>query len=523
MKKSGESAADALNRIMAAMSNLSVIDKLNPSLIGLQLSDEEIADLLADKFAGLDQAVIDAERDLNDLLRRMAEQQSDGLDPVKILQEAMLGRLPSLLGQIASGSAASLDASALLNHALGLDGPSLRRSAIDSLNAQDYWGENYAGLGDRASRNAPGALIRNLFGRAQEIIDEVTQDEIDAARRRLEDARRLRDTTERTLTEEEIQAEIMRRRIEIMEDIQELAGGADQLAALQASYFEYAFSEAERAQMATDFASGKLADFNSSLGRTGESAIDSIGELRAYIETLDLTTEAGQAAYVEALRVVEWLKMLDGALGSLNPEIAAVFQTIQNALRQTEQARGVSEFERAMALRDLSRWANSGNLPNQDDLNRTLNILSRVTDQDFQTAAERDLAAAKQYAALLKLEQLGQDLLSPAAQQMDYLRRTAESAERQSDSLESIDRAVNSGRSLVLADEGPSARVMQSESTAALAEEVRQLRADLAQLTAAQMLPMRDLRDIFQRWEIDGLPPTREDEETQTIAVLQVA
>jgi hypothetical protein len=106
---------------------------------------------------------------------------------------------------------------------------------------------------------------------------------------------------------------------------------------------------------------------------------------------------------------------------------------------------------------------------------------------------------------------------------MDYLRRTAESAERQSDSLESIDRAVNSGRSLVLADEGPSARVMQSESTAALAEEVRQLRADLAQLTAAQMLPMRDLRDIFQRWEIDGLPPTREDEETQTIAVLQVA
>jgi hypothetical protein len=523
MKKAGESAADALNRIMTAMSNLSVTDKLNPSLLGLQLSDEDIADLLSDKFAGLDQAVIDAERDLNDLLRRMAEQQSDGLDPVKILQEAMLGRLPSLRGQIASGNAASLDASALLNQALGLDGPSLRRSAIDSLNAQDYWGENYAGLGDRASRNAPGALIRNLFGRAQEIIDEVTQDEIDAARRRLEDARRLRDTTERTLTEEEIQAEIMRRRIEIMEDIQELAGGADQLAALQASYFEYAFSEAERAQMATDFAAGKLNDFNSSLGRTGESAIDSIGELRAYIETLDLTTEAGQAAYVEALRVVEWLKMLDGALGSLNPEIAAVFQTIQNALRQTEQTRGVSEFERATALRDLSRWANSGNLPSQDDLNRTLNILSRVTDQDFKTAAERDIAAAKQYAALLKLEKLGQELLGPEEQQLDYLRRTAESAEQQAAHLESIDRAVNGDPSSMTVGGQGSPMADQAEAIGALSDEIRQLRSEMSQLTVAQMLPMRDLRDIFNRWEIDGLPPTREDEETQTIAVLQVA
>lgn len=471
MRDAGESTADALNRIVAAFGNLNLTERINSSLAGVTLDGELGSALmnqaLAQKYGHLDQAVTAAEQAL-----AAAERGTTRTE---------------------------------------------RRWVPNQPMGRDYWGDNYGGYGEHIDNGG-----RWVF----ETVTERSQAEVDAARARLEAARKLAETTERILTEEEIALEVTRRRIEIMERITELAGGAESLAALQTQYYEMAFTEQERAQQAVEYALGKLADFNTSIGRSGGGAIDTIAELREYIEALDLSTDAGQAAYVQGLKQIEYFALLKDALETLNPEIEDLDQnlrgtldTIRNALRASAQTMGVSEFERAMALRDLTRMASSSALPAQADLERTLGILNRVTDQDFRSAADRDLSRARTYASLLKLESIGERQIDPAAAAVTAMMDA--SAEQHTESLEEMQRqtAVLEQLNASLQSVPVDSRAAQSDQ---LVAELRALRADLATLTAQQILPARDTRDILRRWELDGLPSPR-DESSETVGLLRVA
>ena len=73
------------------------------------------------------------------------------------------------------------------------------------------------------------------------------------------------------------------------------------LAIAQASYYQNFFSEEERFETALNSAQTELDLFNSSIGLTGEAALDTKTELRDYIEALDLTTVAGRKALESAL------------------------------------------------------------------------------------------------------------------------------------------------------------------------------------------------------------------------------
>jgi DNA repair exonuclease SbcCD ATPase subunit len=93
--------------------------------------------------------------------------------------------------------------------------------------------------------------------------------------------------------------------------VTEAAGGLEALQALQQSYFENFYTDEERAEAARKVAGQSVDAFNQSIGRTGESAVDTRDELRAYIQSLDLTTESGRNAYIAALRLAEAIMALE--------------------------------------------------------------------------------------------------------------------------------------------------------------------------------------------------------------------
>lgn len=97
------------------------------------------------------------------------------------------------------------------------------------------------------------------------------------------------------------------------EALVQVAGGLEQLNALQRFFFENFYTEAERTAAAQRLAQAEVDRFNQGLGLTGDAAIDTREELRAYIESLDLSTRAGMEAYVAALKLAEAMATLDEA------------------------------------------------------------------------------------------------------------------------------------------------------------------------------------------------------------------
>jgi len=80
-----------------------------------------------------------------------------------------------------------------------------------------------------------------------------------------------------------------------------LAGGVDQLAAKQSYYYDNILSDTDRLRIQFKDVEKKIVSFNDALGLTGDAAIDTKAELKSYIDGLDLQTQAGQEAYVQAL------------------------------------------------------------------------------------------------------------------------------------------------------------------------------------------------------------------------------
>lgn len=102
------------------------------------------------------------------------------------------------------------------------------------------------------------------------------------------------------------------------------AGGLESLVAKTDYYYQNFYSEQERLQNIIDMSNGALIDFNSSMG----SAISDKDGLRAFVDALDLTTEAGQAAYAAALDLAP--SLVD--LGAAQARLAEITQTAKREL-----------------------------------------------------------------------------------------------------------------------------------------------------------------------------------------------
>lgn len=112
----------------------------------------------------------------------------------------------------------------------------------------------------------------------------------------------------------------------------DLAGGMDALAQAEQFFFQNFYTQTEQLRLQFDDAAGIITAFNDAIGRSGDAAIDTRAELRAYVDGLDLTTEAGRAARVEALRLAPAILSLEGAMRGLSQIAEAAVAQIDAGL-----------------------------------------------------------------------------------------------------------------------------------------------------------------------------------------------
>ncbi|WP_438454917.1 hypothetical protein [Vreelandella venusta] len=113
---------------------------------------------------------------------------------------------------------------------------------------------------------------------------------------------------------------------EAAQDIAQLAGGVENLSALQQSYYQNFFTEAERAAHLT-------ADLTSALGSMGLQLPETREGFRQLVEAQDLSTESGRQAYAQLLQ-------LSASFSELTPAIEGAGDAASgtaDALREREQ------------------------------------------------------------------------------------------------------------------------------------------------------------------------------------------
>ena len=104
----------------------------------------------------------------------------------------------------------------------------------------------------------------------------------------------------------------------------ELMGGLDAFTSATQNYYSQFYSQQEQQQLALANAASSVAVFNDSLGLTGQAAIDTASEFRNYVESLDLTTEEGRAAYAAAMDIADSMAAVTESGMSLNELIGSL-------------------------------------------------------------------------------------------------------------------------------------------------------------------------------------------------------
>lgn len=213
-----------------------------------------------------------------------------------------------------------------------------------------------------------------------------------------------------------------------------LSGGIDALTSSANYYYQNYFTEQERAQIQVDSYTAMLSQFNAEF----DTALSGRDDLRAFVESLDLTSESGQSAYVAAMQLAPALVELERALTVVNEparQLAARGQELQSSINDVvwgfmsagEQLsayqRQITQFNGTLGLSGSSA-INSG-----QSLSRYLESLDLSTESG-QSAAESALAMANAIKAVEAAERAAAQARQEAARASAQAARNAAKAER---------------------------------------------------------------------------------------------
>jgi len=160
-------------------------------------------------------------------------------------------------------------------------------------------------------------------------------------------------------------------------------GGIDAAKAALDNYYQTAYTEAERLAMTQSAAKAKLDEYNKSLGLSGTQYIDTIAELRAYIDAQDKNTEAGRKAIASALGMVDALKTLGGTAEEAAKKLADNTAAFRDAaytdaqkqqMTQNEARKSIDVFNASLGL------TGAKTIDNIIELKRYINGLDASTE-----------------------------------------------------------------------------------------------------------------------------------------------
>lgn len=127
-------------------------------------------------------------------------------------------------------------------------------------------------------------------------------------------------------------------------------GGIDKAKAALDNYYQAAYTDAERTAATQQQAKTSLDAYNQSLGFSGAKYIDTIAELRAYIEAQDKNTEAGQTAIAAALGMVDALKTLGGTAEEAAQKIKGQWDAFNDAAYTDAQKQQIAQNQAKKAI-----------------------------------------------------------------------------------------------------------------------------------------------------------------------------
>jgi tape measure domain-containing protein len=180
-------------------------------------------------------------------------------------------------------------------------------------------------------------------------------------------------------------------------NIVELAGGLDQLTALSSQYYQSFYSETERQVKLQQQLAEEFAKLNTSVPTTRD-------QFRAMVDSLDLTTAAGQAQFAALMKLVP---TMDSYLSAIEAQTNAAKQAADAAQKEAEaKAAALKASQSSLELRLLDALGQSSAalaMRRQMELEATdaslRGLLQSIFAAEDAALAQRELAAAQNTAA----------------------------------------------------------------------------------------------------------------------------
>ncbi len=137
--------------------------------------------------------------------------------------------------------------------------------------------------------------------------------------------------------------------LDAAQSLVELMGGLEAFTQATNNYYELFYSQQEQQQLALAQSADAVSQFNDMLGLSGAAAIDTATEFRAYVESLDLTTEEGRQAYAAAMDVASAMAAvaesgmsLDQLIDSLPENLLSAFELMSGGSQSTAKKMGAA-------------------------------------------------------------------------------------------------------------------------------------------------------------------------------------
>ncbi len=248
-------------------------------------------------------------------------------------------------------------------------------------------------------------------------------------------------------------------------EVSSLVGGIQNLTALQSSYYQNYYTEAEKAARLQDQLTAQFEGMNLALPNSRDA-------FRDLVEAQNLNTKSGRETYAQLLQVSGAFKELSG---SLDANAEAIYRDLEKAIRDQQRAAKEALDDRLEALNDqmsgaakavreaegivkmlgqavrntriesvelsrsrrdaardlLSSRAQQGVIGDTETLERALNTVAQPSERFYGTFSEYALEQAKTAHDIIALEDVAKDELTVEEKTLNAIERQIERERRQ--------------------------------------------------------------------------------------------
>ena len=346
-------------------------------------------------------------------------------------------------------------------------------------------------------------MVETLFGSIVEPYQKVNEGLLETAVRLLADMEqvlRILDYTNQGFTGSTESA------IALSEALIEVAGDLDTLTDSFSTYYAAFFSDEEKAVDQQKALSESLTAMNMALPNSREG-------FRNLVESLDLTTDSGQQAYVSLLQLAEtadsyysYLEELqEKAVDDIKNRVSdweSALDTIQKALGTFADTTAGATL---MAIDDIIRQTEQGIIVSSSDLSNAVNAAANLSTEAYTSPMAYDLDQARLRAALFELEEA-------TSEQLTYEELRLSLMEQQTTSLDELVTLATQTNTLLSGGtiSTPAGTVLTaSGSSGNLVSEIQSLRAEIAENDELIIRYTKRTADVLEKFDIDGMPEVR--------------